>query len=339
MNIAGRRNAVLRHMPVASTTYNYRVRATDAAGNLSTYSNTASATTPAGPSGLVAAYAFDEGSGTTVADASGNGHNGTISNATWAATGKFGKALQFNGGNALVSVPNAAQLQLSTGMTLEAWVNPSAVNSSWRDVIYKGNDNYYLEATSTNASKPDAGMIAGGSYADAFGTSALAANTWSYLTETYDGSTLKLYVNGTQVASVAHTGAIASSTNPLQIGGDTIYGQYFAGLIDEVRVYNVALTAAQIQSRHDDAGRQQSGHDPADAAGDADRERGQRQRGRPVLGCLHRQRRRHRLPDRALPGHRLQQLRPDRHHHRHRHYLQGHQRQRPQQLQLPGPRH
>ena len=85
-------------------------------------------------------------------------------------------------------------------------------------------------------------MIAGGSYADAFGTAKLAANTWSYLTETYDGSTLRLYVNGTQVASTAHTGAIATSTNPLQIGGDSLYGQYFAGLIDEVRVYNVALT-------------------------------------------------------------------------------------------------
>ena len=52
-------------------------------------------------------------------------------------------------------------------MTLEAWVNPSTVNAAWRDVIYKGNDNFYLEATSTNASNPDAGMIAGGSYADA----------------------------------------------------------------------------------------------------------------------------------------------------------------------------
>jgi len=198
--------------------------------------------------GLVAAYGFDEGTGTTVTDASGNGNTGTTSNATWAATGKFGKALQFNGTSARVNVPNAASLQLSTGMTLEAWVNPSAVSSAWRDVIYKGNDNYYLEATSTNASRPDAGMIAGGSYADAVGTSALAANTWSYLTETYDGSTLRLYVNGTQVASVAHTGAIASSTNALQIGGDTIYSQYFAGLIDEVRIYNVALTAAQIQT-------------------------------------------------------------------------------------------
>ena len=67
-------------------------------------------------------------------------------------------------------------------------------------MIYKANDNFYLEATSTSSSVPDAGMIAGGSYADAFGTSALPANTWSFLTETYDGSTLKLYVNGTQVA-------------------------------------------------------------------------------------------------------------------------------------------
>ena len=233
---------------VASTSYSYRVRATDAAGNLSPYSNTASATTPAPPSGLVAAYAFDEGSGTTVTDASGNGNNGTITNATWATSGKYGKALQFNGTNALVSIPDAASLHLTTALTLEAWVDPTTVTSAWRDVVYKGNDNYYLSATSSNASKPDGGLIAGGTYADAFGTSALPTNTWSFLTETYDGSTLRLYVNGTQVSSTAHMGTITTSTNPLSIGGDSIYGQYFAGMIDNVRIYNVALSAAQIQS-------------------------------------------------------------------------------------------
>ena len=201
-----------------------------------------------GPSGLVAAYGFDEGSGTSVTDASGNGNNGTISNATWAATGKYGKALQFNGSSATVNIPDSASLHLTTGMTLEAWVNPSTVNANWRDVIYKGNDNYYLEATSSNASKPDAGLIAGGSYADAYGTAALTANSWSYLTETYDGSNLRLYVNGTLVATTAHTGSITTSTNQLQIGGDSIYGQYFAGMIDEVRIYNTALTATQIQT-------------------------------------------------------------------------------------------
>ena len=198
--------------------------------------------------GLVAAYGFDEGSGTTVTDQSGNGHNGTVSGTTWAATGKYGKALQFNGSSALVTIPDAASLHLTTGMTLEAWVNPSTVNGNWRDVIYKGNDNYYLEATSSNASKPDAGLIAGGSYADAYGSAALTANTWSYLAETYDGTTLRLYVNGTQVASTAHTGTISTSTNPLQIGGDSIYGQNFAGMIDEVRIYNTALTPTQIQT-------------------------------------------------------------------------------------------
>src|SRR5512135_1567225 len=99
--------------------------------------------------GPVAAYAFSEGSGSTVADKSGNGLTGTIIGATWTTSGKYGNALVFNGSSALVNVPNATALQLTTGMTLEAWVNPAAVNSAWRDVIYKGDDNYYLEATST----------------------------------------------------------------------------------------------------------------------------------------------------------------------------------------------
>ena len=232
----------------ASNNYSYRVRAFDAAGNLSPYSNTAGATTPAAPVGLVAAYGFDEGSGATVTDASGNGNNGTISNATWSTAGKYGNALSFNGTNALLTIPDATSLHLSSGMTLEAWVDPSTVDATWRDVIYKANDNFYLEATSTNGSAPDGGLIAGGTYADAFGTAKLTANTWAFLTETYDGATLRLYVNGTQVAATAHTGAITTSTNPLQIGGDSLYGQFFAGLIDNVRIYNVARTAAQIQT-------------------------------------------------------------------------------------------
>ncbi len=202
----------------------------------------------AASSGLVAAFGFDEGSGSSVADASGNGNTGTVSGATWVTSGKFGGALQFNGSSARVNVPNAASLQLTTGMTLEAWVDPSTVQQLWRDVIYKGNDNYYLEATSSNASKPDGGLIAGGTYGDAYGTAALPANTWSYLAETYDGSNLRLYVNGSLVATTAHTGSITTSTNQLQIGGDSIYGQYFAGMIDEVRIYNTALTATQIQT-------------------------------------------------------------------------------------------
>jgi hypothetical protein len=65
---------------------------------------------------------------------------------------------------------------------------------------------------------------------------------------TYNGSTLTLYVNGVVAASQAVTGAIQSVANPLSIGGNTPYGEYFQGLIDEVRVYNRALSQAEIQA-------------------------------------------------------------------------------------------
>jgi hydrogenase maturation factor HypE len=75
-----------------------------------------------------------------------------------------------------------------------------------------------------------------------------ALNTWTHLAATYDGTTLRLYVNGVQASSKAATGAIKVSNGVLRIGGDSIWGEYFAGQIDEVRVYNKALTAAQIQA-------------------------------------------------------------------------------------------
>ncbi len=229
---------------LAGTPYTYRVRATDAAGNLSDYSGFDSDTTLPASAGLVAAYAFNEGSGTTVADASGNGNNGTINGATW-TTGKFGQALLFNGSSALVTVNDAASLDLTNGMTLEAWVYPTAV-SGWQDVIYKEtNDIYYLMGSSMPANKP----AVGGTFATtaAFGTTGLPLNTWSHLAGTYDGAMMRLYVNGVPVGSQAQTGAIHTSTGPLTIGGGIYYAnQYWAGRIDEVRIYNRALSQAEI---------------------------------------------------------------------------------------------
>ena len=72
------------------------MKATDAAGNFSPYSNSATATTLATISGLVAAYSFDGGTGTTVNDLSGNGNPGTVSNTTWTSAGKYGNALVFD---------------------------------------------------------------------------------------------------------------------------------------------------------------------------------------------------------------------------------------------------
>src|SRR5262249_37489705 len=114
--------------------------------------------------------------------------------------------------------------------------------------IYKANDNYFLEGTSPDSSRPAAGGILGGVYEEVYGPAALTANTWAHLAATYDGATTRIYVNGTLVTNKAQTGTITTSTNPLQIGGDSLYGGYFAGRIDEVRIYNRALSVAEIQS-------------------------------------------------------------------------------------------
>ncbi len=157
----------------AATSYSYEVRALDAAGNTGLFSNTVSAaTSPSNSSGVVAAYGFNEGTGTTVADASGNGNGGTVSNTTWAPAGKYGGALSFNGTNARVNIPSSTSLQLTNGMTLEAWVNPTTTSSAWRDIIYKGVDNYYLEGASTGVGgNPSGGGTFGGANANAFAPS------------------------------------------------------------------------------------------------------------------------------------------------------------------------
>lgn len=198
------------------------------------------------PAGLVAAYSFNETAGTSANDASGNGNTGSIAGATRTAAGKYGGALSFNGVSDRVNINDSASLDLTAGMTIEAWVRPSSL-SGWRTVILKekpGDFAYALYAS--NGSRPGGYTRTGGLDA-AVGTAALALDAWTHLAATYDGAFLRLYVNGAQVTAVAASGSIDVSTSPLRIGGNAVWGsEYFAGLIDEVRVYNRALSAAEI---------------------------------------------------------------------------------------------
>src|SRR5687768_10738427 len=86
--------------------------------------------------GLVAAYAFEESSGSTTADATGGGHTGTLSGATRSSSGKYGSAVSFDGVNDWVTVAHAADLNLAGGMTLEVWIRPTAAGG-WRTAILK----------------------------------------------------------------------------------------------------------------------------------------------------------------------------------------------------------
>src|SRR5262249_46607874 len=135
-------------------------------------------TSGTGPGGLVAAYGFEEGAGTTTADSSGGGNTGTLTAATWAASGKFRKALSFNGTRAWVTVPDANSLDLTTAMTIEAWVNPSSL-TSWRNILTKETASglaYSLYAS--DGTRPAGYIHVGANDVGRAGTAALAANTW-----------------------------------------------------------------------------------------------------------------------------------------------------------------
>jgi PKD repeat protein len=200
--------------------------------------------------GLVAAYGFDEGLGAAALDVSGNGNNGTVTGASWTSNSRFGKALSF-GGSSLVTVADSASLDLSSGMTLEAWVNPVALNGSWMNVIFKANGDpgsanpaYLLQGCSAASSAPS--VYINGAPSNLAASSPLPLNTWSHIAATYDGATIRFFVNGLLVASRAQTGAIIASSDVLTIGGNAYSGQNWAGLIDEVRIYNRALSPVEI---------------------------------------------------------------------------------------------
>jgi hypothetical protein len=147
----------------------------------------------------------------------------------------------------LVTVGDAPALDLTTGMTLEAWVYPLTL-SGWRTVVLKeapGGLAYSLYAHD-NAPRPAATIVANVE-ASARGTSALPLNAWTHLAATYDGSRIRLYVNGVEVGSATASSALVTTSGALRIGGNTVWGEYFRGRLDDIRIYNRVLSAGEIQ--------------------------------------------------------------------------------------------
>lgn len=199
---------------------------------------------------LVAAYSFDAGSGTSAADASGNANTGTLVNTPTWVNGRFGQALQFNGTTQYVTVPDANSLDLTQSFSISLYVMPTVAHTDFRGLVIKNslplNNPYALYASITGECGD--GGIAG--YSNVNGVSGptsvacsatpLQINVWTHLALTWNGTTMTLYKNGVSVATNTQAGYMEPSAATLQIGA-TEYGEYFQGLIDEVRIYNFAL--------------------------------------------------------------------------------------------------
>ena len=206
--------------------------------------------------GLVGYWKLDEGAGLTTADTSGNSNIGTMTNGPSWVTGKFGKALSFDGANDYVAVPDEDSLDLTEAMTISAWVK----GNSFTDNSILSKDDYTdIEIRNYNF------MISGtsGPYFIFCNTGVcylidseypLTTNTWYHVAVTYDRAFMRIYVNGVEVKNTAQTVAMEANTVPVSIGNVTRpsnnnYG-HFNGIIDDVRVYNRALSAAEIQETY-----------------------------------------------------------------------------------------
>ncbi len=196
--------------------------------------------------GLVGYWSFDEGSGTTAYDYSGYNNHGTLYNGPQWVDGKLGKALSFDGVNDYISVPHNGNLNITGGITIEAWLNPNTSQSSiWVSIVGKGTGswtpdiwNYLL---GLEYLKPR--IVYGGGLT---ASQAIPSNSWSYVVFIGDSSSnrLKIYINGVLVSQGTMTSMPTTNTNSIRITGNN----YFNGLIDEVRIYNRALSDQEIKA-------------------------------------------------------------------------------------------
>ena len=206
--------------------------------------------------GLVAAYNFNQGSGTTVTDASGHGVTGSIQGATWTTGGRYGSALNFNGSSSYVDLGNPTLLQITGSMTWSAWVRAAANPADDGPIVAKSdNASGWQFKTSPDTGPHTFGVaVSGGVNAPAqrYSTAVRSLNVWYYVAGVYNAAarTLDIYVNGVRDNGVLIGTIPASQVNSavnVNIGRRT-GGFYFSGIIDEVRIYNRALSQTEIQA-------------------------------------------------------------------------------------------
>lgn len=192
----------------------------------------------------VGVWGMNEGSGDIVVDSSGHGNNGTRDGATWTVdtlTGE-GYALSFDGNNDKVSA-NSDDFALTDALTLSAWIYPTATDmgdiisnlNAWDYRIYTGNGRLYMQVSLDNGNT---------GYHTA--NNVISQDTWQYVTGVFDGNRVRMYVDGNKVKDDSAVGSIQTPGSGIHIGSYGT-GEYFEGLIDDVRVYSQALTSAQIQ--------------------------------------------------------------------------------------------
>lgn len=207
------------------------------------------------PAGLVGGWGFSEGAGTSAGDSSGNGNTATLINGTTWVPGKYGSGLSFNGINNYLSIPDSTSLNITgSSITLAMWINPQALSGGdsvvlgkfWNTAMTSPYYQYGLELTGGNIPNFFVGTASGFLSQQMGG--ALPYGQWNHLAIVFNGSQVQFYLNGTLVSTNPLAASLTARTQPINIGADKTPAQFHKGLLDEVRIYNRALTAPEIQT-------------------------------------------------------------------------------------------
>jgi len=204
------------------------------------------------PECLAGLWYLDEGGGTTVVDTSGNDNDGAIFGAPGWITGKIGLALDLNGSSDYALVPDATSLDITDEITLAAWVKPGTQDTQYliKKAIINNTDGYELSLSSSGLVfvRFNQAALANGLRIDSATPYPTDGNTWMHLAATYDGSTIRMYVNGVEESSLPATFSIAANNLDLGIGAQSDGDRLFQGALDDVRVHCRALNPTEIEA-------------------------------------------------------------------------------------------
>jgi hypothetical protein len=201
---------------------------------------------------LVGYWSFDNVQGTLVPDQSGSGNDGTIQGTPAVIDGPFGKGLQLNGTSDYVDVGNAPSLNLTTKVTLAAWVKTQDAGTPAAGT--QVGQNHYISKHNSYQIKHRTNLLifaiwdAAAPFATRISIDNSFNGEWHHVVGTYDGKALKTYVDGKMEGEAAHVGDIDSINLNVNIGKNPNQNDMnFRGGIDEVQIYNRDLSAAQVQ--------------------------------------------------------------------------------------------